>query len=829
MAELAELLGQNRTADGIWADLQEPDVRVVRLTGPSGSGKSFIARHIATRWREAGGSCVVAVGDDDNSWRELYPLLTGLSSAHRDWTDLAVTGARSAVRIAETATGAPPVGTSIFDLLNATFRQRTGRALQPYSDSERAIILDLNHLSRSRDVLLVADNAHWWDTDSLQLLRSLLSDRLRKTLSSLDSMVVLVVDTADEQSAVDAEKFDVLVAMCKDRTHRTERCDRRQFRELLEVFAYKGDLPDDALRLLFDVTGGHLKLVEQVTAYAMENENLSLLTSKDGDFLASLARARFASLGTWRPEVTELLVQAAVLGLSCTERDLQCISDKKRAEIQNLVELADKIGFVAPASGEISFCHDIIRTAILRDQSPQHLRPIYEKLTQCLSILRPGDYSSRARALLEADDRENAREMIALAGVSQIRRGVDSTRVWQRITSRAPADTALHTHFKVIADGYAAVEAGDFSRAIPGLRTSLAGETPCMAAERNYLAAICSMELQTTDGAVDAQSILKSWLPRLRNEAELRIRFLLLLQQAQVLANMLEEARRTESRTEQLLLERSGYDPDAVVMLQVQNRRAGAVNTPEVAKTRIAEAVEFFRRGTGDGTRDRLELFRALNNLTSMEIRLGRFDASYRHACEAEQLAAESPDSVHRLDVFANNFVLAAYRSDAINLDEAIVRQRQIIDSPEGSGDKLLQRINLAGFLLLAGQDDEGVARLTDLEEEMRTGDLDESYLHFYVYSTAVSGAAFRGDLDDAQRRHSERDKFVEEIRWPGAPYVRRRHELVAKMLPTFDHHGARADADGMFLQGGRIEIGPAWSYYGRLVPPGSLNFWSDS
>jgi hypothetical protein len=264
-------------------------------------------------------------------------------------------------------------------------------------------------------------------------------------------------------------------------------------------------------------------------------------------------------------------------------------------------------------------------------------------------------------------------------------------------------------------------------------------------------------------------------------------------------------------------------------MLQVQNRRAGAVNTPEVAKTRIAEAVEFFRRGTGDGTRDRLELFRALNNLTSMEIRLGRFDPAYRHAREAEQLAAESPDSVHRLDVFANNFVLAAYRSNAINLDEAIVRQRQIIDSPEGSGDKLLQRINLSGFLLLAGQDNEGVARLTDLEEEMRTGDLDESYLHFYVYSTAVSGAAFRGDLDDARRQHSERDKFVEEIRWPGAPYVRRRHELVAKMLPTFDHHRARADADGMFLQGGRIEIGPAWSYYGRLVPAGSLNFWSDS
>jgi uncharacterized protein len=721
------------------------------------------------------------------------------------------------------------VGASIFDLLNAAFRQRTARVLRPYADGERAIILDLNHLSRSHDLLLVADNAHWWDVDSLQLLKSLLSDQLRKAMEPLESIVVLLVDTADEQLIVEPERFSALTAMCEERTHRTERCGRDRFPELLKAFGYEGELPDDILRLLFDVTGGHLKLVEQVTAYTVETGNGSLLTSIDGDYLASLAHARFASLGASQPEVTELLVRAAVLGLSFTERDLQCISDQKRADVRSLVEMANKIGFVEPRAGEICFCHDIIRTAILKDRTPQHLRPIYEKLAQCLSILRPGDYTARAQALLEAEDWDNAREMTALAGVSQIRRGVDSTRVWHRITSRFPADAAMHAHLKVIADGYTAVEAGDFARAIPGLRTSLVGETPSMAAERNYLAAICSMEMQTTAGAVDAQSILESWVPRLEGEAELEIRFLLLLQQAQVLANMLEEARKTESRIEQRLLERSSYDPHATVMLQIQNRRAAAVNAPEVAEVRISETVDFFRRGTGDGTRDRLELFRALNNLISIEIRLGKFDSAFRHAREVEALAVESPDSVHRLDVFANNFVLAAYRSNAIGLDEAIARQREIVDSPEGSDDKLLQRCNLAGFLILAGRDGDGAAHLSELEDEMQAGDFDESYLLFYLYSTAVAAAALRGDLDEAVRRHTDKDEFVKQIRWPGAPYVRRRHQRVGEILPTFDCHGSRKDADEMFLRGGRLEIGPAWSYYGRLIPSGSLNFWSDS
>jgi hypothetical protein len=829
VGDLAKLLRQNELAEQIWRHLDDPETSIVRLTGPSGSGKSHIASQISSRWREAGGRCVVAVGDDENSWRELYPLNTGLSSAHRQWASLATTAARTTVRVAEAPAGSPGVGVSIFDLLGAAFRQRTARALRPYSDAERAVILDLNQLGRSRDVLLVADNAHWWDIDSLRLLRELLSDRLREAMPTLESVVVLLIDTAEDQSVVEPEAFETLTAMCREQTYRTERCGRQDFPQLLKAFGYEQDLPDDVLQLLFDVTRGHLKLVEQVAAYATEAGDGDLRTLLDGDYLTSLVYARFASFGASRLEVTELLVRAAVLGLSFTERDLQCISEQKRADIRTLVEMAGKIGFIEFGEREIAFSHDVIRSAILCDQTPQHLRPIYEKLGQCLAILRPGDYAARAQALLEAEDHDSAREMIALAGVSQIRRGVLAARVLTRITSQVPTDADLHAYLRIIAEGYAAIEAGDFAKAIPSLRTPLAGETLYMAAERNYLAAICSMELQTTAGALDAQAILESWVPRLEKEAELGIRFLILLQQAQVLANMIEEARTIESQIEQRLLERSRYDIHAATMLQIQNRRAGAVNAPEVAEFRINKAVEFFRRGTGDDSRDRLELFRSLSNLASIEIRLGNFKAAFEHGREGERLAAESPDSVHRLDVFANNLVLAAYRSRAIDLEEAINRQQLIVDSSEGSGDKLLQRCNLAGFLILAGRDDEAATHISSLEDEMATGEFDESYLLFYIYSTAVAGTAFRGDLDEAIHRHAAKDKFVEGLRWPGAPYVRRRHLRVSEMLPTFECHGTRSDADEMFLQGGRREIGPAWGYYGRLIPLCSLNFWSDS
>src|ERR1700731_1125181 len=109
---------------------------------------------------EQGGRCVVAVGDDDHSWRELYPLLSGLSWTHSDWAGLAQTGARSALRLADSALGPVGVTTSVFDLLGTAFRQKAERGLKPYSNSERDVLMDLRRLARSDRLLLVADNAH---------------------------------------------------------------------------------------------------------------------------------------------------------------------------------------------------------------------------------------------------------------------------------------------------------------------------------------------------------------------------------------------------------------------------------------------------------------------------------------------------------------------------------------------------------------------------------------------------------------------------------------------------------------------------------------------
>lgn len=380
-----------------------------------------------------------------------------------------------------------------------------------------------------------------------------------------------------------------------------------------------------------------------------------------------------------------------------------------------------------------------------------------------------------------------------------------------------------------MASAYESIASGDFTGPLPRLKTPLRGESPLMAAERNYLAALCCIELQTAAGIDEGASVLTSWEPSLRGEHEMRLRFLLLLQQAQVLAEMFDNARETERAIERKLLARSRYDHDAAMMLQVQNRRAAALNSPEVAELRIREAVAFSRRGPeGSGT-DRLELFRSLNNLAAILIRLGRYADAYAAAREAERVVLDAPDAMARLDVLASNVVLAGLRSGVLPLPDAIARQELIIESPEGGDDKFIHRCNLCAYLLLAARDDEALEELALLREELRRNEFVESYLVYYLRSLEVTAAALHGDLDRASGLHAQMTPFVDALMWPCAPYVRRRQNLLASVLGRIQLSSDRASADTALLALRPSEIGPAWNYYARLLPCCELSFWSDS
>lgn len=162
-------------------------------------------------------------------------------------------------------------------------------------------------------------------------------------------------------------------------------------------------------------------------------------------------------------------------------------------------------------------------------------------------------------------------------------------------------------------------------------------------------------------------------------------------------------------------------------------------------------------------------------------------------------------------------------------MSKAIDRQKLILDSPEGSDDKFIHRCNLAAYLLLASRDAEADEELQLLDDALRGREFDESYLIFYLTALTVARAAVRGDVEEAMRRHTGMDAFVQSLKWPCAAHVRRRQRLLGELLPTFRSGDSRPAADRILLDARPSEVGPGWAYYARLIPCCELSFWSDS
>jgi len=66
-------------------------------------------------------------------------------------------------------------------------------------------------------------------------------------------------------------------------------------------------------------------------------------------------------------------------------------------------------------------------------------------------------------------------------------------------------------------------------------------------------------------------------------------------------------------------------------------------------------------------------------------------------------------------------------------------------------------------------------------------------------------------------------------LKWPCAPYVRRRQRLLGDLLPEVIPNGDRMRIDAALIDSRPFEVGAAWSYYARLMPCCELDYWSDS
>jgi hypothetical protein len=827
VADLWGTLGYDRTAAKIAHSLRESR-DILMIEGPPGVGKSWLAQGIGVLWQEGGGSAVLAEGDSLRSASPFHPFGFAMKPMTGGWKSLGPALANVTKAGERLLVGSGGIITSTVELL-AKSRRAAGihRALY-LGETEQRVLAELSDLSGKRPLLLIADNLHWWDEQSLAFLGRLRDPRMWDAFPFLEELRVLATQTLERyQSVAHPVAHRILLAPTTTRTFRLDLIGRDGFERVLALLGADPEPSVEVTDLVHHLTCGHLALAASIAPRLTTADVDSLLAAADTEeFVHRLLTARMQSLGPMGEQAVALLQVAAVLGLSFRRHEVMCAAGKDEAETARLLRYCRRENVLELSDGVGRFVHDVFRRHF-SDVVDEDKVDIHERLADCLRQLRSAEYDLRCLNAVEA---ERPREAAALAVQSALQREREG-QSWHDLPQPllvAIHDGGLMPVVEQLVAAHRHLRQYQFRDCFHALDSVPRGLPKGLAAEADYLRASCLMSTRSGDDRAEGVAILQGWAGYEAEEPELGIRLMHQLLYGLSLAIDKGPGRELEGRIKQVLLDRVSFDLSAEDAFYTMGRSAGSLYQPEIAVVRNREAVRHFGPAPGQAlVRRPVEYYRCLVNLGANLISNACYEEARAVYQDVERLVGEYADGVFpRLDYGRMNSLQAEYRLGAVGAAQAVERQRDIVASAGVAGDPFYPGNALGVYLALAGELGEALEVLEGLIEQLSRRSVPETSMAYTIRANLAAVRFVRGDRAAALAEWTELGDVVGRIPYAITPFLVRRHELLAAVIRD-GPVPSPASFDDCLVADAPIEFGPFWRQLGRGFRMPEVEWWS--
>ncbi len=831
MSTLFEELGREDLATNLMEFLEGSENSVAVVHGPSGAGKSWYVRSVGALWEEAGGVAVTAEGDQSKSHRDLFPLTYSMAALPKSWHSIAkkrgrklATGVGSVLAtLAAGFTIPQSVGDGIIDLITGDDKEK----LPFLTDGELKALQTLKKLTTKKACLLIVDDYQWWDKASKDFISLLHSEQLRSKVKALSNLRTIIVLREDDDTS-DLLKDVAKICPSSHLQQELQACTARQFPQVLQTMGLRTEIDPYVEEQLYDLTGGHLKVVDRLVAHlnATGQAAGSINSTNQYELLMSIISERLVLLEEDAAQVLQVLKYASVVGKSFTKHELMCLTQNGSDQIDAFINVALGERLISRNRDRLAFAHDIILEAVQQTKSLNSIIEINRKYADCLRLLAPGEYALRSDIHHQLDDYHTS-AVLAIQAILKLDRGhVRSVHEVPNSLLERVEQQGLKDTLEALRSANRCFRTAHFVDGLKEIDGMPSPDHASLHAEAEYVRCLNLMEIETADAFADAIARLSSFDGIEEDEFELGVRFRLLKQQVLVLAGDINAARVEEMQAFKALSSRVKYDVDSAIKIHVANRKADAIYHTDVAIKKIERSVEFFRGG-GEPTTPiyPIEFYKSLGNLMAVLIKLGSYPRANDTAQIAINLIQENPEILFpRRDLLVNNTILAQLRSNR-DYGTAATSMKALSQSSEASGESFLYRCNYIGITLLQGEHKVARQVLDELQSEIATKGISESYLVYYVHCHEITWQWFHGDKDQARTLFEEFEEFVAELNWPSLPYVLMRNKKMRI------HMADQGTSDIEKWDSGHLEkeeVGPAWRHYGRGVPLSEIQFWSE-
>lgn len=824
---------QRKTIDGIMSVLCHAETSAHHISGPSGCGKSWTAQQLCSEWERLGNPFLVALGDSRYSSRDFHPFLVAITG-----TELSLDKKRAIKKaVSQSTKVVPTVGNLASYLLDTLFdRSETKQKLRtPFlSEREHEILFRTQDFVRSDSLLVVADNLHWWDRNSLQLLLSLFFEKTQTVFPFLRRLHLVTITTSDQERLNPELVGQITSDICQYRWQ-CEYVKEERFHSVLQELGLRYELPPKTLHLFYTLSGANLQLSQQVCKYISEmaldeTEVIDILSSIHADsFPQDFLQLRFRSVEKGSRDVLEFLEAASTIGLSFSEREIECLTNLKHADASSMVSTAEGMQLVYRQAGRMTFQHEILRD-FFEKRAQSKRRSYHESFAECLRLLRPSDYQGRYLHLRAAEqDRESA-AILFVAELSRIRNGQSiSTNDKEHVLSIGK-NHGFDSFFRSVFDGYDFYLHQEYLEAVKILEQLEDIYPNPLLAERDYLLSLCLLKSSLKTKRQRARETLVQWQNLSFNEGEIWSRIMSTLLVACVHLGELEEAKKIESQLMTYFSMRMDYDSEIGTSLNVLRRKAASLHSSEIAVKRTKDAAEYFGpSATGTAPRNPLEYYRALSNLSGNQTVQGDYDSAWQAAQKALDLVRQFPDmSFPRLEIPTNNLVIAGLLADYLNSEEARRLVEAALSSTSDHADSILLRNNLAVFMTMSGKLDEARLELESLSKRIERENSSDDYYFYFVNSNLIALEYLLGTTSEGLAQWINLSKRIPQIPEGDRIMLIRRHDLLIEAIgdvPKGDFVGWQ-----YFLQRNYAEeLGRAWRFFRNGFLLTDIQFWSES
>ncbi|MDE2351910.1 MAG: AAA family ATPase [Alphaproteobacteria bacterium] len=736
--DLGKTLGFDRKISFLKERVLVDRAKRLVLRGPSGTGKSTLAKSVALAVEHAGYDVVWLRGDPGRTKECYHPLRLALEPSQM--RRFASRGLRIVESLVEDLL--PAGKTTAKTIMSLLPNSVIGTETSSIQNAEvpRELLARLTRAIKHRHVLLIADDLQYFDEDSLRFLSGLAAIQVGVS-DLLDRVSMLSV--VNDEILLEGKTQELVDTITGTLTAATlDRCDAHQFGDVLRCFGLGVPLPPDVTRLLYDCSQGHLHIAKFIADELRITKLKDLDAATFSDLLQYVIQRRLEKTPIEHERLANLLSSAAFIGRSFTQQELACLAGTDISDVRQALRLAESLRFVETEGDDVRFSHEIMRSYFFR-YATAHKMQFSSKYSQCLRILRPADYFARSITLLDADDFPGAAVAYCQGMIADWRAGRTDER-------RLDDPSARRIHLRQIDQDYLfsmhqahiLLSKGDYRSACLILDALQGALDRPLLAERDYLRAEALLKDLGASSTREAARILGEWDDLRDVEPELWCRMKLLCLLAHVQLEEYSELKKTERQIIAFLSSRARFDRSAEHQLNRLLATSEMHSSAEIAQKRIHQACEYYERQFREnGTTDIYEYFICLTNRSGNGITNGLYHDAFAAGCEALALGREYPTIRFPAQwAAANNVVVAAVLDGRMLPDEGVECLRELLERYPEMDDDVLLHSNMASLAVLSGQLDLAFRHFDiNARRFAETPDIDPYYFYLSEGNRAIA------------------------------------------------------------------------------------------